>query len=653
MSWTVSDSDKHGYRADIDGLRAVAVLSVLAFHYSGPVARPLLPGGFTGVDVFFVISGFLITQRLVAEIEAGTFSLLRFYDRRIRRILPALAAMLVACLIAGRILLWPGDYMGLAASSAAAAFGASNFYFLEYTGYFDRAADLMPLLHTWSLAIEEQFYLAWPIALYLVARGRTRLDVGAILAALVVTGLIVGVVVFDADPKLAFYSPVARAWELALGGLLVFLPRLPRAAGELAAILGVSLILAGFLVCKPHNFPGMYAFYPCAGAALLIWPRQTATTAGRLLGRLAPIGLISYSLYLWHWPIWVYFRVYINGGQPSPIETGVLAVISLAVAWISYAFVEQPLRRPRLQPARTVGIGLAASAGIFIAAMYVHSAEGLPRRLLPTYAAMRNLDLMWEWPCKPTSLLQGNGQACSFGAEWDAPGRKAILWGDSNAHMLAPLFEGMAIDRGIGFALVMYCPAILDGTTTRREIEPSPGYNEGCARARETLLKVLAERPDIDTVILAGSWRAVMAGLAAEDRAALLRRSLDQTVSRLLSLNKRVVMVSTIPHWRSDQDPVSCALTNAGLPRRPCPVEHLTPASFSGAALEQFRLVAKAHPAAILIDPVELLCSAVSCVDRIDGEFIYRDGVHFRRNLTDAANRELARRLGFDHLFAD
>jgi peptidoglycan/LPS O-acetylase OafA/YrhL len=155
------------YRPDIDGLRAIAVMSVLAFHYGAP-----LPGGFTGVDVFFVISGFLITSKLNDDIKAGEFSILGFYDRRIRRILPALLVMLGATLLAGYVLLMPGEYESLAASVAMAAFGVSNFYFLTHTGYFDQTADLVPLLHTWSLAVEEQFYLVWPIALFAIVKAR-------------------------------------------------------------------------------------------------------------------------------------------------------------------------------------------------------------------------------------------------------------------------------------------------------------------------------------------------------------------------------------------------------------------------------------------------------------------------------------------------
>src|SRR5262249_11932609 len=319
-------STRPGYRAEIDGLRAIAVLSVLAFHYGLAVPDRFtgvdvqysvaLPGGFTGVDVFFVISGFLITQILAGEIAAGTFSVIGFYDRRMRRILPALLTMLVCVLVAGRFLLMPGDYAALAKSAGAAAFGFSNFHFLNHTGYFDQVADFMPLLHTWSLAVEEQFYIVWPLLLALIATG-SRNRTAALVALLVALGCAASIAFFPVDPKSAFYLALPRAWELGLGALLAFLPALPTLVGEIATLAGLALIATGFKIASPDNFPGLDALYPCIGAALVIWPRTRRTISDRLLGLLAPIGLISYSLYLWHWPIWVYFRIYIENSQPN------------------------------------------------------------------------------------------------------------------------------------------------------------------------------------------------------------------------------------------------------------------------------------------------------------------------------------------------
>ncbi|MCS3894588.1 peptidoglycan/LPS O-acetylase OafA/YrhL [Bradyrhizobium japonicum USDA 38] len=221
-------------------MRAIAVLSVLAFHYGAS-----LPGGFTGLDVFFVISGFLVTQTLAAEIAAGTFSVLGFYDRRMRRILPTLLTMALV-LLAGRFLLMPGDYATQATSTAGAAFGVSNFYFLNLTGYFDRAADVQPLLHTWPLAIEEQFYVVWLLLLLGLTKIGARLALAAILAIVVAIGCATSIAYFGIEPKSAFYMALPRAWEHGLGVLLAFLPALPRLIGELTAVAGLALVATGF-----------------------------------------------------------------------------------------------------------------------------------------------------------------------------------------------------------------------------------------------------------------------------------------------------------------------------------------------------------------------------------------------------------------------
>ena len=298
-----------GYRKDIDGLRCVAVTAVVLYHFGLSA-----PGGFVGVDVFFVISGYLITAQIAGDIEAQRFSLLTFYARRCKRILPALLVVCTACLLAGWFVLWPGDYKALAASVRYAAFGLANFYFLWNTGYFDQASDLLPMLHLWSLGVEEQFYFAWP-ALLLLALPLGRRWLIALLLALIAISLGASINAVAADQKAAFYLPHLRAWELAIGGLLVFLPhmRLPSYAREILGAAAALLILGAIvMLTKASPFPGLSALPPVIGAALLIWHTMHggSSAVSRLLS-LAPavfVGKISYSLYLWHWPVLVLFR---------------------------------------------------------------------------------------------------------------------------------------------------------------------------------------------------------------------------------------------------------------------------------------------------------------------------------------------------------
>lgn len=289
-----------GYRPDIDGLRAVAVLSVVAFHFGAD----LVPGGFTGVDIFFVLSGYLITASLVEDRRSpghrGLWAwLLDFYRRRMLRILPAMLVMLAAVLVAGWFVLMPGDYADLGRSAFFSALGLGNVYFFGSTGYFDGAAELKPLLHMWSLGVEEQFYVIWPVLLLLlmqIAR-RSALAASVVTGALVAVGFLWAIALTSTDMKAAFYLPFARAWELGLGALLVFMPPVTsRLWSELLAFAGVCLVAWGlFALTSRDPFPGFNAIFPCLGAALIVWPSTGRHIVARVLA-LSPlrfIGLLS------------------------------------------------------------------------------------------------------------------------------------------------------------------------------------------------------------------------------------------------------------------------------------------------------------------------------------------------------------------------
>ena len=564
------ESRAQDYRPDIDGLRAVAVLSVLIYHFNG---AKVLPGGFAGVDVFFVISGFLITQRLAEEIRDGTFSVLAFYDRRLRRIMPALLAMLAATLLLGRYMLLPGDYAALAKSSAAAAFGASNFYFLYNTGYFDQAAGLMPLLHTWSLAVEEQFYLVWPFFLFLIAAGRSRAAIAAVAIALAIAGFGASLIWHNLDAKAAFFMALPRAWELLIGSALVFLPRLAARSGEAAVVCGIAAIVASLFFLNEASSAALLV--PCLGSALILWPRSSPSVGARWLGRLAPIGLISYSLYLWHWPVWVFFRIYINNGMPSPRETAALAAVSILIAVLSYRFIEQPFRKPRLVPAKTVLATISVATGIFCASMFIDSADGLPGRISRDAYAMRSLNVMWEWPtCNQNGLVGRLPYSCTFGVKWDEAKSKAILWGDSNAVHLTPLLEDPALRSNTSVALFSTCPAVLGGKSVRDNRKLTFDFNERCRQTRAGLLDFVSKDANIRTIILSASWEAVAGALASTDGqlsgnpGKLLEDGLSEIIDDLSALGKRVIVVATMPTW--DIDPIPCAISRAGLPRRQC-----------------------------------------------------------------------------------
>jgi peptidoglycan/LPS O-acetylase OafA/YrhL len=565
-----------------------------------------------------------------------------------RRILPALLTMLCVCLFAGRFLLLPGDYTLAAASGAAAAFGISNFYFLFNTGYFDRSSDLMPFLHTWSLGVEEQFYLIWPAALLLLSN-RYRL-LGTSIATL--SSMACAFVWLNVDPKGAFYMAVPRAWELGLGALLVFVPSLPGAASGLAPPTGLLLIAAGFIVADPNTFPGPSVLLPCLGAALVIWPRESESMSARGLALLRPIGLISYSLYLWHWPILVWFRIYANGGQPTSFEAVVLVGLSLVVATLSYRFIERPFRSPTLSPHKTVAAGIAACVAIICAAGFVYSSDGLLGRMPKEYFGMRSLEVMWQWHCRYEPVLPLASASCTFGPPWRGAIHKAVLWGDSNAEHLMPILEDSAIKTETSVAMLRSCPATTDGQLRLRvELQENKTDNVECPNARKIILDFLSTKDDVETVILAASWRYYVDHIDSSDPTDTFERALDRLLSALSEMHKRIVLVATIPQWPSQ--PPLC-LFGQNLVRRPCVgaiIRSIVKKEQGPSSLVMQRVAAK-YPSVMFVDPVKGLCPGDTCTLFINGQLIYRDAVHFRRNLDDDTNREIGRMAGLSGIFA-
>jgi len=488
------------YYAFIDGLRAVAVLLVVLFHL-----ELAFPGGFIGVDVFFVISGFLITSLIMRDYEAGDFSMLVFWQRRARRILPALLLVVLAAVVAGWFLLLPRDLMELGWSVLAQAAFLQNVVFWSGEGYFAAPSETKPLLHTWSLAVEEQFYVVFPVFLALLG-WRARRIWPFVLALLLLVSLAISVFAVKFFPGAAFYFLPSRAWELLLGAMIAVVPPprgFPHILKEIATALALAILLVAAAVYSAETpFPGWAALPPCVATATIIWLNQTdRTAAARLLEwpLLVFIGLISYSLYLWHWPLISYYRYW----QLEPMSMGVkllLLLASVVLAVLSWKFVETPFRR---------GIGWSSRK------IFTFSASGL------SACAMVGASLMGNdgWVGRFTDEVIGYDAVAreeTYRNEMDTAALSAsrwielgaarensetvdvVVWGDSLAMALCPAVDDYCQQHGLsGIAITRSATAPLPGFANQRALS-DPHVS---AAALEVIQK---KEPKI--VILAAAW---------------------------------------------------------------------------------------------------------------------------------------------------
>lgn len=644
------------YRPDIDGIRAIAVLSVLVFHIWGGA----VPGGFAGVDVFFVISGYLITKGLADEIGVrGRLSLVNFYYRRIRRIGPALAVVLAVSLVAGYFVLLPGDYEEMGESAMFAAFGLSNFYFYNNTGYFDPQADLQPLLHTWSLGVEEQFYVVWPAVLmagFWLARG-SRKAVAGVVGLVIAASWCTWIYKLNQQPNHAFYQPHARAWELALGALLVFVPAIKsRLLSEGAGVVGLVLVGTGlFLTSGP--LPNLNVIPAVVGSALLIWPKQTSVTASFLsLSPMRWTGLISYSLYLWHWPVLVFFR-HANGAAPGNVEGLGIIAASFILAYLTWRFVEKPMRRPWRSPVAAILAGVAAAGVVATAALTVYASEGFANRLSGDAAGMASLKQMWNWDC-PSEVYfdELEGRFCTFGAHWNEAKVRGIVWGDSHAEHMAPMIEAGIKGQPISFLVYPICPVVID-RQIRRDVGRIPNYTEMCAQRRANAMRLLAADPSIRVVVFSSAWASVTNEVYQDgtlpkelDGNELVSHGLDRAVEDAAAPGRKFILLAQTPSV--PVEPIPCLLAEPlNLLRRECgDLEKLTGANHSEGMAPSTRLIsaiAQRHPSnTIAVLPGDALCRDGRCVLSLNGQFLYRDTGHLRRNLWTETKEQYSSLIG-------
>ena len=612
------------YRSDIDGLRAVAVLGVVLFH-AFPSA---LPGGFVGVDVFFVISGFLITRIIVADLGRERFSLADFYGRRIRRIFPALSLVLLACLVVGWQVLLANEYAQLGLHLAAGAGFFSNLALWNESGYFDTASDLKPLLHLWSLGIEEQFYIAWPCVVWVAYKTSSRW--AGVTLLLLLASFAWNVFTVGHDAVSAFYLPYGRAWELLIGAGLALMRQNPsprqvdflQRHRNMLSTLGITLMGVSMGVLdKEAMFPGGWALLPTLGAALLI-ASQGAWVNRKILSLrgMVAIGLISYPLYLWHWPLLSFGRIIENGELPAG-SRAVLVLVAVVLSVFTYRYVERPLRHR--------GGVLTASLLLVVLVLgflgwNVYSREGLEfryRKIIELPAQMKRDFTKWEdkgmYPegvCSP-DFVYPNARICLQSKEGLPP--RTIVFGDSHAfHAYWGIAQSLATDRhvvklvgrgGCNFGLYH--------------------DNADCIGTFERQLAGIVADPAVENVIVV--HRLVIRSDSLDSDKLDYQRRLETAMGRLVQNGKHVVYVHPVPELRFN--PRLCASK--------LPLGRQVDGSQCDFGLERELALQRANrdlvarwrqqfPTLEVFDPADTLCPIGRCQAVRDGQVLWMDDNH-------------------------
>ena len=615
------------YRSDIDGLRAIAVLSVVGFH-----ASPLwVRGGLVGVDIFFVISGYLISTIIFGSLEQRSFSFIEFYSRRINRIFPALLLVLIVSYAFGWFALLADEYKQLGKHIAGGAGFVSNFVLWNESGYFDNAADTKPLLHLWSLGIEEQFYIIWPLLLWLTWKLRLNPIAITIAGGLISFALNVGMI--QTDAVATFYSPQTRFWELSAGSVLAFLTlhkpdifsKFGRVNVSVRSLLGVALIAVSILaINKERAFPGWWAVLPTAATVLIIsagagaWPNRVILSNRVLVW----FGLISYPLYLWHWPLLSFARIV----ESEELSRGIriAAVLSsIALAWLTYIFIEKPIRAGKRSKAKTASLLLAMIAVGFFGYNCYTSAGYIFRptvfQQVVKYDGDIGHDIFWKY-------LSQNFYRCApiqVGNEtlnWDDSIRchqskkdtaiKMVIIGDSHAEHL---FLGLAEELS-GINVTYYTKGAL------------PFFGD---KDFAKMFRHIIDDKSVSTVILSAYWHYRLQPKQLPE-SINPEIELDKVVNALTAANKRVYIADDVPDFSFQ--PKKCKYERSVINKSNC----LEPrAIFDGENRTYYPILESAKkndPNVQILRTGEYFCSVEFCSMAIDGRLMYRQTNHLNIN---------------------
>lgn len=580
---------KNLYRPEVDGLRAVAVLPVILFH-AGLYG---FSGGYIGVDVFFVISGFLISQIIMREKAAGTFSYWSFYERRARRLMPALFFVILVSIVFGAMWMTPKQFEDFGQSILYTVTFVANLGLRGETGYFAARADLFPLLHTWSLSVEEQFYVLFPTALILATRFRPKVQM-AIFAAIAVVSFLIAEHRSVAAPTDNFYYLTTRAWELLVGVLLAMglqYKVLPDRGHEALSILGLIMIVAGFILIDRHTpFPSHWALLPVLGTALVLYAARGETMVGRLLSTrpMVFIGVISYPAYLWHQPLFAFARIR-SFEEVSPLLYLLLSAVALVLAWLTWRFIERPVRTGGWLSRKVV---LSATAVLTLVFVGIGATFDLTRGLPQRLPGRAKEAILWrdDMPRRQSMCHSKPGrtippsQACVLG---DQDSARVAIWGDSHAMMMTERFSDAMrpYHTGVRDFTFRACSPLVD--------YQGPTVNAECAAFNKMVVEHLFNDPSIEIVVLHARWALLLerlpfdngeggiegggmtesledvearTGRTRAEQYSAVETALSRVVSELAAKGKKVVLWGGVPEigWDLPDEVVRRALFKRG-----------------------------------------------------------------------------------------
>ena len=667
---------KFQHRPDIDGLRAIAVLAVVFFH-----AFPAwVKGGYIGVDIFFVISGYLIAKNTYEEVDNKRFSLTKFYARRIRRITPALLLILIACLVLGWFALFNEEYKSIGKYVAAAAGFISNIVLLNDTGYFDSSAYLKPLLHLWSLAIEEQFYLFWPFLIFIAYRNQRFFEILIFLTSI---SFFLNLILIAINVEATFYLPITRIWEIIAGSLLAWVTHkssrpllacfdgnsVSRMGSKLnkknwtinfASILGLMLLLFSFYKFDTSlPYPGVFAIFPVFGTLLLIWSSENAWVNRVILSNklLCWVGLISYPLYLWHWPI-LSFASILEGEFPSRALRISSIFFSIFLSWATYFYIEKKVRSYRISVSAPILLGMLLSVGLI--GCFIYLTDGASSR-----DSMKTFKSEYNSEKKIFQNIENSSCKSILGISYDkdvycevkAPNPRVLIVGDSHARALNAASFREEINLSMMMIGIPSCVPLVGYKLITKGVE-----NKLCNELPKMINDLLTKFKSIDTIIVAtrGPHYFTGSGYGQEGQNSISIVSSDGKLERqedmfmngyinflnyIRSEDKKIIFVTQVPEI--GEDPEYC------LRKRPLQITFSDCSQSLDKVLQRqrnYREIIKeiqiSYPLLKIYDPIDIFCDTGKCYGKRDDKLLYWDNNHITTKasvlmLNDMINRKI------------